>query len=1026
MTPYKTVVIFVFFALLGLAIIPEFSIDLQPSFKLPTLTVDFSLSDSTPETVEQQATSPLENALSQLTEIEKIYSVSEYNHGTIEISFDRRADIDFKKFEVASLIRQLYPKLNPKITYPQVEQRNREAAQRKVLLLYRINAKLAPYQIKKTVGDLFTTQLAQLQGVKEVQITGAEEIQLAIDYYPQKLSHYHIETNNIFKQISESFETSFPGVWKSAGGQQLGINVSNPFTDPNQLNQLQIQTDSNYVALEKLADIYLEEAAPKQFFRINGSNSIALSIYADDRINRAVLATRVKEKIAALSPYLPSGFLIQMGYDDTEFLTKEINKNYLRSGLAIIILLLFILLSYRSWKHLAILATAVIINLGITSLAAYILKVSIHLYTIAGLTISFGMIVDNAIIMLDQLSTKNNRLIFKAIMGATLTTILALLMIFLLPIEERQNLSDFSVIVALSLAGSILVATFYIPAIYNLLFSNSTALKKKYSIGRLRKLVQVFKYYFLSLSFLTRYKKTLALFLILSFGIPVFMLPAKWEDHAWYNQTIGSDFYQEQIRPATDKLLGGSLRLFVRNVYERSGYRDPEKTRLYINASLPYGNTLSEMDHVMHGMEKYLQTVAGIDSYITQVYSGQQAIITISFKEQYENGALPYQLKGRLIAQSLDWGGVEWNIYGVGRGFSNSSGESLPNFKVELKGYNYDELEIQAKLYADELLKHKRIQKVNTNERLSWNEKSADQFVLHLSASSLASFSISPTQIAAELNEKTENSTPALMLSYNKKPLPVIIRPANGENFSTYDVLNQYLNTDDKTYNLMGQGTLTKERSTNAIHKENRQYIRQLGFDYYGSFQFGDKYLSEVLTKLKPSLPSGYSVKKVSWSFSWSKTKRQYGLLMVLIAGIYVLSSILFENFKMPLYIIFTIPISFIGLFLSFSLFDFYFDQGGYAAFVLLGGLVVNAAIFIINDLHQLKTPNNRFIAKTVTTKMKPIMLTVISTCSGLLPFLIGGQNEIFWYALAVGTMGGLIFSLISVFVVLPIYSFKN
>ena len=99
------------------------------------------------------------------------------------------------------------------------------------------------------------------------------------------------------------------------------------------------------------------------------------------------------------------------------------------------------------------------------------------------------------------------------------------------------------------------------------------------------------------------------------------------------------------------------------------------------------------------------------------------------------------------------------------------------------------------------------------------------------------------------------------------------------------------------------------------------------------------------------------------------------------------------------MYIIAIIPISFIGLFLIFSLFDFYFDQGGYAAFVMLGGLAVNAGIFIVNDLNNRTTgAYNRNVLKSVAGKAIPILLTILSTCFGLIPFIMEGQNEIFWF----------------------------
>jgi len=150
-------------------------------------------------------------------------------------------------------------------------------------------------------------------------------------------------------------------------------------------------------------------------------------------------------------------------------------------------------------------------------------------------------------------------------------------------------------------------------------------------------------------------------------------------------------------------------------------------------------------------------------------------------------------------------------------------------------------------------------------------------------------------------------------------------------------------------------------------------------------------------------------------------------LIGLLIVGIFFICTVLFENFKQPVYIIVIIPISFIGLFLIFSLFDFYFDQGGYAAFVMLGGLAVNAGIFIINDLNNRSSGQyNRNVLKSVAGKAIPILLTILSTCFGLIPFLIEGQNEIFWFSLAIGTIGGLIFSMVGVFWVLPMLLWKK
>jgi multidrug efflux pump subunit AcrB len=1006
--------------------IPRLPVDLQPSNTDPVLTISYALPDASPELVEQMATAPLENALSQLTSIRNIYSISGYHQGSIQITFDKYVDINLKKFEVSSVIRQLYPKLGPGIGYPIIEQRNREAGGQKVLLVYRANSKLAAYQIKKTVTDIFKTEVSRIRGVKEVQITGGEDIQITIEYDPDKIHQFNVSPETIHNVLSETFQTSYPGYFKTANGQRFLIKAENQIENINELSNLRIPTLTGYVLLKDLTKIYFEESQPRQYFRINGDNSVAISVYADEPVNRISLAEAVKMEIKQLSRNLPDGYSIQLDYDDTQYLVREINKNILRSSLAVLILLVFIVFTYRSRKYLVLLAASITINICISLWIIKILGITIHLYTLAGLTISFGLLIDNAIVMLDHLNRRSKKKIAPAILAASITTILALLLVFLLPEEDQLNLIDFCIAVTVTLLTSIAVAIFFVPACYVLLFDAHNDQSEKVSIHNLRTRVFIFTKYARLITYFSRYKKATASLLVLAFGLPVFLLPAKWEGQNWYNQTIGSDVYQENIRPYSDKVLGGALRLFVRNVYERSGYRTPDKTRLYVNATLPNGHTLQDMDRLLQRMEHTLQSVKGIEKYITHVISGEQGRIEITFLSTYENGPLPYQLKSRLIAQSLDLGGANWNIYGVGRGFSNSTSESLPNFKVEMRGYNYTELERQADRLAKELLLHKRIQKVNTNERLSWNEKSVDELILDIDPFTLGAQGVAPSDVASALIQNSQPHYPAAWLPYQHQRFPVYIQPANGEKFSTYHLLNDALQINDKNLHVKNIARLARQKTANAIHKENRQYIRQVGFDYYGSFQFGNRYLNESLDKITPGLPSGYTAKKISWSWDWGKAKRQYGILLLLIVFIYFVSTILFESFKYPWYIVLSIPVSYIGLFLSFGWFDFYFDQGGYAAFVLLGGLVVNSAIFIVNDLTQQKRSNNRLLLKVIVYKLKPILLTIVSTCLGLVPFLFGGENEVFWFALAVGTIGGLLFSVLFTGMFLPIMMLSN
>ncbi len=1031
MTPFRLVIVFFVLAIIGFSLVSELSVDLNPREKEPVLNIGFSVRSASPELVEKLATSPLEGVLSQLSELKKTTSVSNYNQGSIQLRFDKRTDMEYKKFEVSALIRQVYPSLDSKVSYPTITQSSqRDIREKRPILTYSINGPFASFEIKKITEDILVSSLNQLEEVEEMEVRGANDLYLYVTYDIQKLQTLDLSRTALESKIRSSFGRNYPGLAMNASGESLFLQVDRSLQSLQSLENLLIgRLEGKELFLKDVASLTLEEAAPQRFYRINGNNSVSLTITSRDGVNKVLLAEKIKQTMAASQRQLPEGFDVRLEFDDTSYLEKELQKIYKRSGLSILILILFIFLINRNLNYLISLFLGILVNVSLTVIILYLLKVDIHMYSLAGLTISFGLIVDNAIIMIDHLHKHKNRKVFLALLAASLTTIVALLMVFLLPEDDRKNLADFSTVVSVMLGVSLLIALLFTPAVYALLLSKKGKAGRIMTYRQLRRRAGAMRIYTRTVAFLAGYRKAFVWALVLLFGLPVFYLPAKWEGQEWYNSTVGSTYYQETIRPYVDKALGGSMRMFVRGVFEKSSYREAERTRLIVNANLPFGNTLEQMDFIIREFEAYLKGVEGIDKFVTTVNSGQNARIEITFKEAYETSALPYQLKGKLAMKSTDWSGVRWNIYGVGQGFyTGPGGEGIPSFRAELRGYNYTELEKQAEILATKLLSHRRIQEVNTNERLTWGEQKTEEYVLAFDQQRLALTGTNQYEVVNALQNRSLHEQPSLFLEVANDQYGLVVREKESARFSRFDLENSSLiSAENRIVKVAGVGSLQKEFTTNALHKEDRQYIRLVSFDYMGSAKFGGEYLDEVLEEMKTSMPIGYSASRQTYSWNYDQAKRQYSLLLVLVVGIFFICSILFENFKQPLYIIFIIPVSFIGLFLIFSLFDFYFDQGGYAAFVMLGGLAVNAAIFIVNDLNNRQGQSyNRQVIKAAAGKATPILLTVLSTCFGLIPFVMEGQNEIFWFSLAIGTIGGLAFSMVGVFLALPVFLWRK
>ncbi len=370
------------------------------------------------------------------------------------------------------------------------------------------------------------------------------------------------------------------------------------------------------------------------------------------------------------------------------------------------------------------------------------------------------------------------------------------------------------------------------------------------------------------------------------------------------------------------------------------------------------------------------------------------------------------------------WEGVKWNIRGVGKGFSNSVANTPPGYRVAVYGYNKEELKKQVATFAQKLEEHPRIKAVDIEANIEWWTKDLYEYEMSLDKKQLGERGISPTNLNSIFNQY--NLDPYADF-YTPRQYAVRLVNHQLNEKDLWQLQHNPITSDSSQFYFKDIGKIKKKKISNAIHKESQQYIRMLEWQYMGAARFGDAYFKEKKAEMEKELPLGYRIERNKFAFWQEQTKNQYSLFLLIIGLIFFICAIQFESFQQAIAIILLIPISYIGIFLTFYGFDFTFDQGGYTSFILLSGLVVNGLILIISDFnyYQKKYPNRSFLSiysKAFEQKITPILLTIFSTSLGLAPFLMHGQTEVFWFSLAVGTIGGLLFSIIVLTCFIPLF----
>ncbi len=1033
LSPFKIFTISIILTILGFFILPKLSVKLNPSASLPSITVNYSWNDASPYTLERDVTSKLEAGFATLKGLEKLDSKSSKGSGYITLSFNKNINLDIVRFETATIIRQLYKQLPEQASYPTLSVNRPDADESSAILSYSIKAPKSTYEIQKTVTSKIQPIINAIQHVDKTEVYGANPQEYLILFDHFKLNTLKLTKQDLVTALQQSVKRENLG---SVNYNNNHITLSlQPLNKTTNWHIPVKKINNRIIYLDEITTIKKQEEEAKTHYRINGENAITINIYATKQANTIALAKTVDDNIFSIQKNIPEVYNIVKTYDSTSFLKAELNKIYERSAYTILILLLFILLVSKSVKYLLITLLTLITNISIAFLLYYAFNVELQLYSLAGITISLGLIIDNSIVMIDHIRHLNNKKVFVPILASTLTTAGALSVIYFLDDKYKVNLIDFAIVIIINLSVSLATALFLIPAlIQKIKLSNKQ--EKKWSLKVKQHFYNIYNNI---ITTLLRYKKTVIIIIVLVFGIPFFMLPEKLESNtAWYektyNNTIGSEWYKETLRPYVDIYLGGSFRLFNFYVFDNASYAKNEETKLYVSASMEKGATVEQMNTVFLEVENYIKQFNEIKLFTTNIYSGEYARLEISFKPEFSNSSVPFILKSRLIRKALDFGGMDWNIYGVGKGFNNGSSNGEPtNFSVKAKGYNYDQLNVWADSLKITLEKHPRIQKVLIRENSFWAEEPSFEYRFKVDKQKLALANVSPSKIIDELKQLSLSKQQDLALNIDGKYSPIRFESMASKAFDIWHIKNTPLDSLNKPITLNGIAKITKERADENIYKENQEYIRLVQFQYTGSAKFGSKFLNEQLKLLETKLPLGYTFERANrqWFLNQDKNNN-YAFLLVLVLGIiYLICAILFESFKQPFIILSVIPISFIGVFLTFYWFDFNFDQGGLASFVLLSGITVNASIFIINGFNKLKKeqPDKDMILlylEAFKQKIFPIMLTIVSTILGFIPFVKDGQNEVFWFALGVGTIGGLIFSLIGILFYLPIFTLKK
>ncbi|MBI4544207.1 MAG: efflux RND transporter permease subunit, partial [Gemmatimonadetes bacterium] len=473
--------------------------------------------------------------------------------------------------------------------------------------------------------------------------------------------------------------------------------------------------------------------------------------------------------------------------------------------------------------------------------------------------------------------------------------------------------------------------------------------------------------------------------------------------------------------------LGGSYHLFDKYVSRGVlwGRWWGTDTYISIQISLPRGEELERTDELARYFEARLLAMPEVERFETRVRP-QAASIRVTFPDSLETTAVPLVIKEQLVAFGYGFGGADVHVYGFGPSFYGS-GSSPPNYSIQVLGYNYETVRQIAEGLARSLRRFSRIRDVDTNASDRWFQRDkATELVLRVDRRRLALHDLSARDVALRVNAAVQGQTRRAQLRLAGEEVRFAVKLEGHRRLDLLELQNLLIPAPTgEAVRLADVATLEERQVLSRILREDQQYQRRVAYEFRGPPKLGDRVHEAVIGST--SVPPGYNiVGKEEWRWSVEEKRQIYGVLAVSLVLIFMTTAALFESLRQPLCVLLAVPMALIGVFLMFFYTGASFTREAYVGVIMMGGIVVNNAILLIDHVNQLRRGAGLALESAILRgtleRVRPILMTSATTVFGLLPLVLfsGAADANIWNALGYALIGGLTSSTLLVLTVTP------
>ncbi len=986
-----------FVAIFGTGIfgLTQLGVDMYPDMEFPMIMVMCTMEGAGPEEMENLVTDPLEQAISRVSNVKEVTSTSRPGISIVTAEFNWGHSLEQAETDVRRQLEMFKAALPDDASDPLIFAL--DPSMQPVLYVGFSSDVLNDFDLRTVVHDEIEPLFSRLDGVGSATTVGGRERQINVTLDPAAMMDAGITASQVVGALA-SVRNNTPAGRIDSGGLNLSIRVESAFHSVDEIKQLVVgMHQGSVVRLQDIATVEDGEADVLQYVRFNGAPSISMYMNKRSDANTVNVCARIREQLANVTENYKGILTPVVLFDQSEFIEQAINNLGNTAIQATILAFLVLLFFLRSWRGSSITGIAIPISVFVTFAVMHFTNVQLNMISLAGLALAIGLLVDNAIVVLENIfrhreagespfqAAVNGALeVSNAITASTLTTLAVFIPILFVPGLAGQLFREMVLTITFSLTISLFVALSLVPLISSWV-RNLVPKHRKGSIpARLGAMIDGLENRYNRLvRWAVHHKKLVLISTAGAFVLAILMMTR-----------LPSEFF-----PESDD---GFLRMDV---------------------NLPIGTNLETTDQVMRTLEDSVKAIipeedrlaifstVGEAEGVMAIFgsSGSNAAmlrVRLTPSSQRSTSMFAYQDSLREVLRNMP--GVE---YSSEMGMSFMAGSPI---EITLYGDNLDRLYSKAEEIKNAISLIDGVVDPTTSMEDLIPEYSFTPDPVRMSL-----LGVSQSQLASDVRYDFQGSNASVYREDDEEfninvRLPEDMRDSR-EDLEYAPVLGRPL---------ISMGTLQERLVSNVITRKNQARMVTISCDVSGGRSLGEV-ASDVIATLRSIDTNGYRYEIGGEMKDQRETFMYLGIaILVAAALVYMVMAGQFESFLEPFIIIFTLPLAFIGVVLALFVTSTPLSVMAIIGMLMLAGIVVNNGIVMIDYANQLRRRGRDLIDAIVeasTTRMRPIMMTAATTILAMVPLALGiGEGAENWAPMAVTVIGGLFMATVLTLVVEP------